>query len=243
MLVKTPAIFLHSIKYSDSSIIAHVYTRSFGCKSYIASGVHGKRSHTKSNLFQPLFLLNLEVYHKPNSASLQRMKSAQMATPLASLPFEISKSAQALFIGELLSKVLHEEEPSEDFFDFLFTAITLLDATNEKVSNFLLVFLFKLTRYLGIAPQGKRQERDCYFDLMQANFVEKEPMHPHFLDVKASQDFASLFSAELTQLHRLSFSNSVRRTLFDALIFYYKVHLEIKTDFKSLAIIREVLEG
>ncbi|MFV0365761.1 MAG: DNA repair protein RecO [Mangrovibacterium sp.] len=243
MLVKTRAVFLNYLKYSDSSIIAHVYTEAFGRQSYIISGIHGKRSKTRVNLFQPLFLLDLEVNHKPNSTTLQRLKDARLAAPLSSLPFDVQKSSQAMFVVELLQKVLKEEEGSAELFQFLFSSVEMLDALEESVSNFLVVFLFKLTRYLGVSPHPPVRQKEIYFDLMHAHFVPEEPIHPHFIDAELSEKFGQIFQIDYVQMADLNFTNSHRRTLLDALIFYYKVHLELETEFKSLAVMREVMQG
>ncbi len=243
MLVKTRGIFLHYVKYSDTSIIAHIYTEAFGQQSYIISGIHGKRSRTKVNLFQPLFLLELEAFHKPNHSTIQRLKDARLAVPLTSMPFEIVKSSQSMFIAELLSKLLREEEANTDLFEFLFSSIKLLDMLEDSAHNFLIVFLFNLTRYLGIAPKEKNNPHECYFDLMSASFEQGEPVHHHFLNQEQSLHFEKLFHAEYAQFDQLVFNNRIRRELLDALIFYYKVHLEIETEFKSLNIMREIMQS
>ena len=61
MLNKTRGIVLHHIKYSETSIIATIYTEVFGRQSYIIKGIRNKKSKIKANILQPLFLLNMEV--------------------------------------------------------------------------------------------------------------------------------------------------------------------------------------
>lgn len=242
MLVKTRGICLGCVKYSDSSIIVQLYTEDFGRQSYLVSGIHSKRSHAKVNLFQALFLLDIEVYHKPNSSALQRLKEARMARPLTRLPFDIRKSSQAMFIAELLHKVLQEEEASEAMFHFLFSAIELLDAVEEHASNFLLVFLFKLARHLGIEPKARSSQEEGFFDLLAASFVKDEPIHPHFLSEEDTQYMHALFQTDFLQMKLLKLNNQQRRSMLDALLLYYKVHLEIETELKSLGIMREVMQ-
>ncbi len=61
-LQKTRGIVLHHIKYGDSSIIATVYTETLGRKAFMVSGVHSRKSKLKQALFQPLSLLDMEVW-------------------------------------------------------------------------------------------------------------------------------------------------------------------------------------
>ena len=46
MIEKTKGIFLRSFKYSDSSVIAHIYTEKFGRQSFIIRGIHSKKSQS-----------------------------------------------------------------------------------------------------------------------------------------------------------------------------------------------------
>lgn len=240
--MKTRGIFLGHVKYSDSSIIVHLFTEDFGKQSYIFSGSHGKRALTKFNVFQPMFLLELQVYHRQNTSSLPRIKEARLAVPLLSMPFNIYKSTQSIFMAELLSKVLHVEEASNELFQFIFSSVELLDALEDSTSNFLLLFVFKLMRFLGIAPHEKTDDRDCFFDLLHAMFVDKEPIHPHFLSKDDTERFTSLFQAEYFQMKHLGITSAQRRVLLDALVMYYRIHLEIEHDFKSLVVLREVMQ-
>lgn len=240
MLISTRGIFLNSIKYSDSSVIAHIYTEKFGVVSYIISGVHGKKSVAKVNLLQSLFLLDMIVYHKENSNVIQRVKTLRMIKPLSEIPFDIKKSSQAMFIAEVLTKILKEEESNSELFEFLFSSISHLDTISNGISNFLVVFLFKLTKYLGIQPTIPTKN-NMLFDISTGTFVEKEPNHHLFLDVSQTQKFTELFSPNFNEIDKLSLNNNDRRELLDCLVKYYKVHLEINSDFKSLAVIKEIM--
>ncbi|WP_372774832.1 DNA repair protein RecO [Mangrovibacterium sp.] len=240
MLTKTRGIFLHYINYSDSSVIARIYTEEYGQQSYIVSGVHSKKSNTRINVFQPLFLLDLEVYHRDGRA-VQRLKSARLAVPFTKLPYDIAKSSQAIFLAELLMKCLKEEERNVELFDFLFHAVCLLDLAEEGDNNFLISFLFRLTRYLGVDPQSPPSIPFRYFDLISASFKQDEPVHSQFMDVETTLKFAELFEIEFSELGKLRFNNRIRRNLLDHLVEYYKVHLDLSGDLKSLAVLKEVL--
>ena len=64
MIHKTRGIVLRTVDYSDTSLIAKIYTEQFGIQSYLIKGAKRKRASIKANLFQPLALLELEVYKK-----------------------------------------------------------------------------------------------------------------------------------------------------------------------------------
>lgn len=241
MLEKTRGIFLHYINYSDSSVIARIYTERFGQQSYIVSGSHSKKSNARINLFQPLYLLDLEVYHKADR-EVQRMKSARLSVPFSQLPFDIRKSSQAIFISELLMKCLKEEESNPELFDFLYHAISLLDLSEKGNNNFLINFLFRLTRYLGVEPQSPPASPFKYFDLVSASFKQNEPIHSRFMNAEITLKFSELFAHDFSDLEQQNFSNRQRRELIEHLIDYYKIHLDIGSELKSLTVLKEVLD-
>ena len=63
MLYKTRGIALSYIRYKESSIIARIFTETFGMQSYIVNGIRSKNAKTKIALFQPLTILDLVVYN------------------------------------------------------------------------------------------------------------------------------------------------------------------------------------
>lgn len=118
MLHKTRGIVCKTLKYSDTSIITHIYTEKLGLQSYIVRGVRSAKSKGKAALYQHGNLLDLVVYHK-ESASLQNVSEANLAHMYTSTPFDVVKSALLIFYLEVLNKVLQEQEENEGLFDFL----------------------------------------------------------------------------------------------------------------------------
>ncbi|NTW99752.1 MAG: DNA repair protein RecO, partial [Geobacteraceae bacterium] len=62
--MSTRGIVLHSMDYSETSIIVRVYTEQLGLQSYIVKGVRKKGARLKRNLFSPLSVLKLVANHK-----------------------------------------------------------------------------------------------------------------------------------------------------------------------------------
>lgn len=240
MLHKTRGIVLHSLKYGDSGIITTIYTEAFGRMSFILQGIHGKKSSVKSNLLKQLFLLELEVDHKPGR-ELQRVKELKNIFPFGSIPFGIAKSTQALFLSEILGKVLREEESRPDLFEFLFHSIQILDLMEEATSNFHLVFLLQLTRYLGFAPTNNYSESNQLFDLIGGKFVLSPPSHPWFLKNRESSVLAQLLEMNYQNSSEFKPDQGLRTVLLDIILDYYGLHLGNRLNLKSLEIIREIL--
>ena len=113
MLHKTSGIILHTVKYSETSLIVKIYTRDFGLQSYMVTGVRSKKSKNKASLFQPLALVELEVSNT-NKGSLQRISEINILHPYSDIPYNIVKSSIAIFLNEILYKAIKEEHADED---------------------------------------------------------------------------------------------------------------------------------
>ncbi|GAB2795797.1 DNA repair protein RecO [Rhabdobacter roseus] len=231
MLHKTRGIALSYIRYRESSIIAKIYTEAFGIQSYIVNSVRSSRA--KSNriaLFQPLTLLDLVVYHKPNrEEALHRISEIKCRVPFHSLPFEVIKSSLALFITELLGKTLREEESNEPLFQFIEDSVRYLDEAEKGYQNFHLHFLLQLAAYLGFgldSSQGFEEE------LTQRHY-------PHRLDAAQREALLIFLAAPYGTPAPLDASR--RAVLLEMILFFYNIHLDSLGEIKSLEVLREVL--
>ncbi|MBN2348240.1 MAG: DNA repair protein RecO [Bacteroidales bacterium] len=220
MLVKTKGIVLHHINYGESSIVVYVYTENFGRQAYIINGVRKSRSKHKLNMFQPLTRLDLDVYYKSNR-EMHRIKEVKLNGPFHSIPFQIYKSTIAIFIAEILYKTLHEEEKNNALYEFLDSSVQFLDISEKGMSNFHLVFLFQLSKYLGIYP-----------DSDTLNYTAINP------ELKTELEKIRILNYE--NLAELQYNQSKRRILLDWIISYYKVHFDGIGSIKSINILKEL---
>jgi len=241
VIEKTRGVFLHAVKYSETSLITSIYTEAYGRQSFIINGVRSKNSTVKAAIFQPLYLLDLEIYYKSNR-EIHRIKNARIAFPYTTIPFDIRKSTQVLFLSEVLYKCLREEEPNIELFDFIYHSLTLLDLTEAGISNFHLWFLFKLTRFLGFSPSRENAEISNFFDLQSARFVSHEPLHDQFTDKQLTVLFTRLFNIDSSSIERLDYTQRERRWVLEKLLEFYHIHLGNLGEFKSLEVLKEVLK-
>lgn len=239
MLEKTRGIFLHAVKYSETSLITSIYTEAFGRQSFLVKGSRNKNSTVKAAIFQPLYLLDLEIYFR-QAKELHWIKNARIASPYQTIPFDIRKSSQVIFLAEILNKCIREEEPNQELFDFIFHALSFLDLTESGVSNFHIWFLFRLTHFLGIFPSGENSGLETFFDLKKAQFVFHEPAHEQFADKRVTALFARLFNVDLNSFGKLKFTQSDRNDLLEMLLKFYRIHFDHLAEIKSVEVLKEV---
>ena len=148
MLVKTKAIVISSLKYQEKSLIVKCFTLSDGLKSYFVPNAFSvKKSSQKIAYFQPLTLLEIEANHK-NKGTLEHFKEIKLASGYQTITTDIIKSTIVIFLSEILHHSIQEEEKNEGLFTFLETALLWLD-THEGTSNFHLILLLEVTKFLG----------------------------------------------------------------------------------------------
>ena len=91
MLVKTKAIVLHTLKYSDSSLIANCYTQEQGKQSFILKGIlTAKKGMIRKSQFQVLTQLEILFDYK-NNGKLQFLKEVKVIHPYLTIPNRIEK--------------------------------------------------------------------------------------------------------------------------------------------------------
>lgn len=240
MLHTTSGIILHTVKYSDSSLIVKIYTRSFGLRSYMVSGVRSKRSKNKANLFQPLALVDMVVSNS-NKGSLQRISEITILHPYTEIPNDIVKSSIAIFLNEILYKALREEHSDEDLFDFIKNSLLVLDLKHDNCSNFHIFFMIQLSRFLGFYPQGKYTMETPIFDLKDGRFTNHIPTHVHYLTAENSELLNTFISANYETIQDLKIDIGRRKELLQAMIAFYQLHITSFKEIRSQEILEEVI--
>ena len=187
MLSATEGIVLNSIKYGENSLIATIYTKDAGRQSFIINAIRNKKKVYRQGILQPLFLVELIAYYK-DSRDIQRIKEIKNCPVYQNIPFDVSRSAQALFIAEILNKTLREQESSPLLFDFIKNSLLFFDLTEKSTANFHLYFLFHLTEYLGFMPNINKTKDEGWFD-MQKGSVEFRNQNILTLLIKIQQHF------------------------------------------------------
>jgi DNA repair protein RecO (recombination protein O) len=239
MLQKTRGIVLHHIKYSESSIIVYIYTEKFGRQAYILNNVHGKRTTSRVNVLQPLFILELEVYYKPQR-DLQRIKEFRNILPFKTIPHDLIKSSIVLFLAEILYRTLREEESNPTLFDFLINSFQLFDKSLEGILNFHILFLLHFTKYLGFYPNNNFSVNNKYFDLRKGYFVSSKPSHHYHLESSTRLIFSKLLTRRFEKFNLTDIPVSKRGQILEKILEYYQLHVEGLGMVKSLKVMKEV---
>jgi DNA repair protein RecO (recombination protein O) len=240
MLEKTRGIILHTVKYGDNSLIMTVYTEKFGRQSYMINGARSSRSKNKAGLLQPLFIVDLEIYQK-KGRDLQRIKEIKISSPFTTIPFDVIKTTQAIFIAGILYKIIVEEEHNPELFHFIESSLMYFDMMDEGKPDFHIWFLSHLTNYLGIVPNTS-EKIEGWLDMKKGMMVVSEPLHPGYMNQEITSLFKKLLKVRLQDLPDFKTTRANRTQLLSKIMEYYQMHFGNVVSMKSSQILKEVFQ-
>ncbi len=244
MIHKTKGIVLRAVKFGETSLVVNIYTEAFGIQSYMVNGVRTftRRGPGKANLFQPAAILDLVIYHN-EMKNLQRLKEYKWHYLYEHVLSNVIRNSVALFMVELLQKVLKQPEPNADLYNFIEDALLHLDKANDAVvANFPMFFALHLTTFFGFRINDNYSETNNILDLHEGYFVHDAPLHTHYLDGDLSLTTYQLLKVRRPgELEKIKLRQEFRRNLLKAYQDYYGLHIQDFGTMKTLPVLQEVL--
>ncbi|MBC9794405.1 DNA repair protein RecO [Sinomicrobium weinanense] len=239
MVITTKAIVLSSIKYSDASLIVKCFTECCGVKSYLLRGVlSSRKGKLKKAHFFPLTQLEITAGHK-NRGGLEHIREARVYYPYRTVYSDMAKNAVVLFLAEVLNSCIQEEEENTVLYRYIEDALTWLD-TRETPVNFHILFLLRLTRYLGFYPDASRSHLS-YFDLLEGSFADHAGYGPVIYG-EALEHFRKFLETDFDGSGQIKLTKEIRKNILNALITYFELHLIGFKKPRSLAVLHEVFD-
>jgi DNA repair protein RecO (recombination protein O) len=236
-IITTNAIVLSSLKFGDTSLIVKCFTQLDGVKSYMVRGVlKAKKGGLKVAYFQPLTQVKLVANHNTKN-TLNTIKEIQVLQPYQTIYQDIVKQSITFFLSEVVSNVIQEEEANDSLYVFLETSFNWLDS-HEKIANFHLVFLLKLTNFLGFYPDISDIEKNG-FHLLEGFFTD-ETVDKNVISGNDFHQFKKLLNTNFENIEQLLYSKSERQQVLQVLISYYKLHIDSFRNPKSLDVLEVV---
>ncbi len=240
MRVHTKAIVLSSIKYADSSLIVKAFTESDGLKSYILQGVlASKKGKIKAAYFLPLSQLELVATHK-NNATLDRISEVKTHYHYQSAHSNLVKNSLVLFLSEVLSSAIVEEEENKELFQFLSESLMWMDQ-NDQVGNFHIQFLIDLSRYLGFYPDHSTVDAP-YFNLVEGAFSSYFS-NESSLNKSLSEALKLFLGTNFDNSKATKFDKNLKIELIKSIMNYYRLHLNSFKSPKSLEVLNVVFSS
>jgi DNA repair protein RecO (recombination protein O) len=240
MLIDSRGIVLSALRYSDSSFIVRVYTEQSGQKSFMVRVGKGRSAMSRMVLLQPLTLVTVS-YSNDDRQGLRIPRMFERAEMLHSTPFDTVKSSIAIFMAEVAGRSLQEETPDMALFAFLYDTILLLDREEHACSNLHLKFLIEFSRFMGCHPSFDHEDDHPWFDLREGEFCAYPPVHPYCIGGPVRDALVHILTVPMGQHWQVQMSNAHRRELLQALVDYYRFHVDGMREIRSHHVLEEVM--
>ena len=241
MYIDDKGIVLRCVKYDDKSFIAHLFTASRGHVSFMVNGSRGKRSGTSARLFQPLSFLAFEWDAKP-TVTLHRMKEARILFVQQEIPLHPIKRCIAMVLTEFMAHALSNEAENRELYEYIEHSIRWFDAVPEKFANFHLVFLLKLARFLGIAPNMEEYSDGDFFDLSHGHFTSTGTPSTMVMGSSDAQLLFRLSETNYGAMEHIAMSRHDRARMIQYIATYYTLHIPKFPGIQSLEILQALFD-
>lgn len=237
-VVQTELIVLSRLRYGETSLIVRAYTRELGLQSYMVKGVlKPKKTGLKPSYFQSLTRLNAVVTYSPKTQKLHSIREAKPIANSNGFSADVLKSNVALFMAEVLSMLLSEEQEDQLLYTFLTAQIDRLEL-QPVGPDYLILFLLRLTHFIGCFPDKEFQPSQV-FDLSQGIFTE--PKHAHTaLSIRASELLYRYLGTNFDDDQRINASKATRQEVLEGLLRYFSFQIAGFKFPKSLEIIQSI---
>ena len=217
MKYKSRAITLTYIKQGESSIISKIFTEKHGLQSFIIKGVRSKRAKKKLGLFQPLQLVDINATLIPKKG-LQYLAEITIIETISTDKINMNKNFLAIFIAEISSKVLQENEQNSGLFKFVWEIKQKLYNANTVDENFALLFMLNLSKYLGFFPSTENINAP-FFNLETGEFSGKA----FNLNIYLTEEKTTILK-HLLLGKKINIPQKLKSELLKDIIQYFRLH-------------------
>jgi DNA repair protein RecO len=227
MIVKSDAIVLKTIDYSESSIIATLFTKEKGKVAVIAKGA--RKPKNKFAAFLVVGQLLEVVFYSKETRSVQTLSDVSYSEKLNSFRVDIEKMAIMMTTTEFANQVLHDNEVNVPLFDFLKRMLVWVDKQTDVPAQLFPYLQLRIAEYIGIGVQyvNNSNAETGYLNISSGLLSpQKEDEHaekltePQFAFVKKS-----LHSTNASVL-RIVMDSNVLKNLIQILDKYFIYHVE-----------------
>lgn len=235
---KARGIILGTLKYGEKGVVVHMLTDVCGRQSYMVQGVRPTAKGSKMALLQPMFAVEFEGLTSSKMA-MHRLKELAPGIVLQTTPFDVRKSTMALFMAEVLYRLVRENEPTEELFNFVWGSVAALDAIDEGIANFHLWFLANLSRPLGFSPDNSYTD-GAWLDIRDGHFTPHALMPSMALTPENARLLHDMLECDVRYLGEIGLNRTQRVEFLEAMLKYYAYHLDTIRSVESIRILKEV---
>lgn len=239
MEVKTKAIVVRTVKYGESRIIVDLLTRKAGRVSMVCQLTKSGKGKIKKQLLQPMTMLDVAFDYRKN-ISLQHFQDLRIGQVYRSLLFDPYKLSITLFLAEFLIYATRDETDNRQLYDFIETSLLWLDNADGGFANFHLVFMLRISLFIGFYPNLDDYHEGCWFDLREGCFTPLRPSHNDCLKPDEAARMRTIMRMSLDNMHLFRMSRVERNRCAEIILYYYRLHQSDFPELRSIEVLKEL---
>jgi DNA repair protein RecO (recombination protein O) len=147
---KTDAIVLRLVEFSESSLVATLFTRDFGKISGLAKGARRPKSAFESAL-DLLAVVRIVFLHK-SSDVLDLFTEAKLVRRFRAASQDLRRLYTGYYVAELLADLTEAGDPHVELFDAALAALEALDGDGDPAA-IAVRFELEVLKWIGQLPQ------------------------------------------------------------------------------------------
>ena len=172
--------------------------------------------------------------------SLQHFQDLRIGQVYRSLLFDPYKLSITLFLAEFLIYATRDETDNRQLYDFIETSLLWLDNADGGFANFHLVFMLRISLFIGFYPNLDDYHEGCWFDLREGCFTPLRPSHNDCLKPDEAARMRTIMRMSLDNMHLFRMSRVERNRCAEIILYYYRLHQSDFPELRSIEVLKEL---
>jgi len=236
MSSRIEGLFLRSTKYAENSLIVDLLTDFHGKRTFSFKGFKNKKNPF---VFQPFHIIEFNCKFNPQK-NINIGYSPELSFPVFDIISDIRKTGNALFLTELLYRVVLKNEPSQKLL-FHLKKIILLFENQAFNSSFSLFFMKEVLTQIGIQPINNYSPINNCFNIENGQFLPNTVYTNK--NIFPNELFSKLLGMNFDAYETIKIKKQERTLLMSLMLDYFNYHAHIdKSEIKSLKVIYSLYE-
>jgi len=237
MISVVRCIVLHTVKYGDNGLILKCLTPD-GIRTFFVASYLKQNRNQYPFLSYPLAIVECS-YYAVSAGNLPKVKSLSLAYVPGAGSFDFRRQAVATFIAECAMRYIREESVSIELYEFLEQCVCYIHEAKHLNAAYPIQFGFELATLLGFGIGTQPDESDVIFTL-DKGLVPGTTQSA--LNATDSTFLKTIISAEINTTFETSIPPRSLKTVFQAMLLYFRYHFPETAALKSPEILHLIME-
>ncbi|MCX7737329.1 MAG: DNA repair protein RecO [Candidatus Kapabacteria bacterium] len=241
MIVNTEAIILKSIKFGDTSIISHIYTKSDGKISIIAKGARSSKSKFLG-LLEPMNYLSVSFYKK-SQKDLHTLSDAEKIIDFHKISTSLNHLTCGLMFVESLNQTQEAYESNSLVFDLSINYLILLNKLPPNPFSFFINSQIQLLKLIGYEFYLKSDltniKQKCYISFENGSLSnDRASIHHIKFDKDTYKKLKEISEKDMENCSDIITTEREFNEIANFLVNYFRFHLDKNFFYTSMFLLK-----